>query len=681
MPLTGPISLPALLVLVILSIPCLILAQYNPGTDSVILSLGSLSFNEKLTRITDLADSLQEKNGPLSHDLARHALAMARSANNQTAQVDALGIIGAYFFYRDQTDSAIFYFLAALQLADPRTPVSERAFLHVATAACYQTQGNVEAAIQQYEKALDLNLPDKETSSTFRNVFHNVARIYMEQGEFLKAASMFRKSLAISEARKDTSPIINTQILLGDAYREAKKYDSAFYFLRHTQPLIFLPDYHTEQIYLLNNLGAVFLDSGVYDSATLYFNRMMPLIAGQEDSAYSLSMVHYNLGRIEKENARYQSAISHFEQAKHYAHLSQLPDRILYALRELQETLALSQNFEAAYKVQAQYVQLKDSLSEIEGRERLERLTAKLQLQQKEMEKSELVYSNRIRTILLLLTVFSLISVLIITLVVVQRYRAKLTLNRMLSAQNQKITEQSASISQQNFRLEKSIHELHELAFIVSHNLREPLRRIGSYTSLLEMRYGSKLPPEATEFMNYTLQGVRDLKLMLDELLNYVVIGIEHHELSPVDFGMAISSVEEKISQLMPDTDVQVQILNPLPVMTSNRELVETIFFHLIQNSVKFRSGKPPVITISSTPVNSGYQFSVKDNGRGIDPMSIEKVFSLFYKGIVSDESGGTGIGLSICKKIVNYHHGEIWAESTPGQGATFHFTLSPLDQ
>lgn len=674
----GPILLPALFIGLLILIPCLASSQSFQPVDSVLKQGADLPLSKQIFSLNQKADSLAAINPPLALALAGKAHDLAKQEKIAPEQIEALRIIGSVYFYQSQTDSAWKYFRAALKLTNDQTPRTDVAYILNALAACYQLDLNLDAAILEYENILKLGLTTEEAPRILRNLYHNAAHIFKTQENYPKAISWFKKSMDISLHIRDSSAVISTQNLIGDTYREAKNYDSAMYCLRFAHYLIVKTDNPRERVSVVNNIGAVFLDQGIYDSASVYFKIGLD-ISQQDTNILGISVINYNLGRIAQENQRYQEAIRLFGISLKVAEDGQLTERILYGMKELHHTLALKGDFPQAYEIQQRYVQLKDSLSEEEGREKIARLEAKLMIQEKEQEKQALLYANQLRTIWLTGSLLALGLVLIMAGVLINRYRYKSKLSELLEAQNLKIRAQSEAIAQKNFRMEKSLNELHEFAFIVSHNLREPLRRIGSYISLINMRYASSLPAEAHEFMGYSVQGVQDLKHMLDDLLSYVIVEIENHEVRPVNTAEIVETVRLKIVEELPGTEITIVQSTPLPVITSSPNLAELLFSHIIQNSVKFRSVQPPLIDISAIQIENGYLFTIADNGVGIDSMSIQKVFSLFYKGSVSEEYGGTGIGLSICKKIVNLHHGEIWAESSPANGTKIHFTLYPL--
>ncbi|MDX2249435.1 MAG: tetratricopeptide repeat protein [Bacteroidia bacterium] len=673
----GPILLPALFLSVLILLPCLSVSQTSAPLDSIFQLQNRLPSADFIHTLNEQADVYLNSDPVAAQKLAREAFTLAKKEKLAAEQMEALRIIGTLFFYEGVRDSARNYFFAALEFSDQNSDPVNLALIRTAIAACYQLDLNYEAALQEYEKILELGVSEAREPLMLRNIYHNLAYVHKERGSYQQAISWFEKSLNISIQAKDSFPMISSGNLLGDTYREMKKYKEAMLHLRQALYLANTLKTDHDRVYILNNIGSVFLDQAIYDSAASYFEEGL-ILAQKTENLLGSAGINYNLGRIAQGKGKYEEALVFFRLSLEIAKKNQLSDRILFSLKELHHTLALMDNFSEAYKVQEEYVQLKDSLAEVEGREKLAWLETKFKIREKDHEKAALVQENRLQLAMLFSSLMALGLMIILAGVLVNRYNSKLKTNQLLESQNHMILEQSESIAQKNFRMEKSLHELNEFAYIVSHNLREPLRRIGSYVSLLDIRYRGALPEDAREFITYAVQGVRDLKEMLDDLLNYVVIEIEDYEISKVNMADILQKAITKLSPDISKAGATVISASPLPFFTSNTHLLEMLFYHLIENSLKFRGENNPQIDISVKPKENGYIFSLKDNGVGIDEMSIPKVFSLFYKGSTTSQYSGTGIGLAICKKIVNLHHGEIWAESMIGKGTTIHFTLYP---
>jgi PAS domain S-box-containing protein len=224
--------------------------------------------------------------------------------------------------------------------------------------------------------------------------------------------------------------------------------------------------------------------------------------------------------------------------------------------------------------------------------------------------------------------------------------------------------------------LERSNAELERFAYVASHDLQEPLRMVSSYTQLLARRYTGRLDDNADEFIRYAVNGATRMQRLINDLLVYSRVSSRARQATPTDSGRAVATALSNLSRAIEDTGAEVDV-GPLPeVLVDGSQLVQ-VFQNLIGNAIKFHSpGNRPIIRIGALRQNGMWQISVHDNGLGIDPAYFDRIFILFQRLHTRDTYSGTGIGLAICKKIVERHGGRIWVDSAEGRGATFTFTL-----
>ena len=217
--------------------------------------------------------------------------------------------------------------------------------------------------------------------------------------------------------------------------------------------------------------------------------------------------------------------------------------------------------------------------------------------------------------------------------------------------------------------------ELEQFAYISSHDLKEPLRMITSFLQLLQKKYSDNLDQDANEFINYAVDGAKRLDLLINDLLEFSRIGSQERELKYLNSEKIIDLVLINLKPLIQDNNVKITY-DPLPSIYANDQQIVQLFQNLISNAIKYRSKENPEIHISSYKLDNEYVFSVKDNGIGIDKKHLEQIFTIFHRLHTRGKYAGTGIGLAISEKIVQQHHGKIWAESELGKGTTFYFTI-----
>ena len=223
--------------------------------------------------------------------------------------------------------------------------------------------------------------------------------------------------------------------------------------------------------------------------------------------------------------------------------------------------------------------------------------------------------------------------------------------------------------------LERSNEELQQFAYVASHDLQEPLRMVSSYTQLLERRYGDRLDGDAKEFMDFIVDGAARMKQLIEDLLAYSRVGTRGRELSPTSSGAALDKALANLRAAQEASGAQVTHDEMPEVLADGAQLTQ-LFQNLVGNAMKFRGEEAPRVHVGVEGRDKVWVFTVRDNGIGLDPQYADRIFMMFQRLHNKAEYPGTGIGLAICKKIVERHGGHIWVESKPGEGATFGFTL-----
>lgn len=223
--------------------------------------------------------------------------------------------------------------------------------------------------------------------------------------------------------------------------------------------------------------------------------------------------------------------------------------------------------------------------------------------------------------------------------------------------------------------LKRSNQELEQFAYIASHDLQEPLRAVTGYTQLLELEYRDNLDETAQDYMNFIVDGAGRMQQLIQDLLAYSRVGTRAGEFAPVDCNAVVEQVLKNL-QVAIAHDRATVTCDPLPVVMANKTQLLQLFQNLISNALKFRREELPQVRIWAQSSDRAWLFQVRDNGIGIKPRYQERIFEIFKRLHTRREFPGTGIGLAICKKIVERHGGRIWVESQPGVGTTFCFTL-----
>lgn len=223
--------------------------------------------------------------------------------------------------------------------------------------------------------------------------------------------------------------------------------------------------------------------------------------------------------------------------------------------------------------------------------------------------------------------------------------------------------------------LARSNRDLEQFAYVASHDLQEPLRMVATYTQLLAERYRGKLDGDADKYIHYAVDGAVRMQSLIQDLLAFSRVGRQGIQLQEVDCRAMVAMAAKNLEVAIEQSEAQI-VCDKLPVVNADRSQMLQLFQNLIGNAIKFHGDQPPVINISAQRRMKDWLFSVADNGIGIAPEHAEIVFVIFKRLHTSAEYPGSGIGLAICKKIVEQQGGRIWVESEVGKGSTFSFTL-----
>jgi light-regulated signal transduction histidine kinase (bacteriophytochrome) len=248
-------------------------------------------------------------------------------------------------------------------------------------------------------------------------------------------------------------------------------------------------------------------------------------------------------------------------------------------------------------------------------------------------------------------------------------------LEQLLEVQERTVIEQSERLARQARQLKRSNEELERFAYIISHDLQEPLRMVSSYTQLLADRYQGRLDEKADRYIEYAVGGAKRMQQLINDLLTYSRVTSRGQTFSPTPLDEVMDAVLVDLGVLIQETGATIH-RGALPVVLGDRSQMRQVFQNLLANALHYRREESsPEVSVTAERVADGWRLAVRDNGVGIDPRFQEKIFAIFQR-LDRKRSQGTGIGLALCKRIVEHHGGRISVDSAPGAGSTFYFTL-----
>ncbi len=255
--------------------------------------------------------------------------------------------------------------------------------------------------------------------------------------------------------------------------------------------------------------------------------------------------------------------------------------------------------------------------------------------------------------------------------------RLSVAIRRALQEKRERDQRQQAerNLARKVEELARSNGELEQFAHVASHDLQEPLRMVAAYTQLLGDRYRGKLDGDADKYIGYAVEGAVRMQTLILDLLAFSQAGHNQQSPGPVECNAAFDAAMHNLRRAIEETGAVVTRDN-LPALTADSTQLGQLFQNLIGNAIKFRGTEVPAVRISAAKQNDEWRFSVSDNGIGILPQYKDKIFVIFQRLHTREQYSGNGVGLAICRRIVDHYGGRIWVESEPGRGSTFYFTL-----
>ncbi|QRV15316.1 histidine kinase [Haloterrigena salifodinae] len=257
-----------------------------------------------------------------------------------------------------------------------------------------------------------------------------------------------------------------------------------------------------------------------------------------------------------------------------------------------------------------------------------------------------------------------------------ERQNEELKEKHAVERRNDELEATKAQLERANARLEASNERLEEFAYAASHDLQEPLRMISSYLQLIERRYADALDEDGQEFIDFAVDGADRMRRMIDGLLEYSRVETQGDPFESVDLDAVLDDVLTDLQLRIEETDAAIA-REPLPTVTGDAGQLRQVFQNLLSNALEYSGDDPPRVAVSAEETGSEWVIAVRDEGIGIDPADIDRIFALFQRLHSVEESVGSGIGLAVCKRIVERHGGEIRVDSEPGEGSTFSVAIS----
>ncbi len=530
--------------------------------------------------------------------------------------------------------------------------------------ALYYIAGDYDKAADFYFKSLACS--EKRNSPINQIItLKNLTEIYAAAKHSDLALQSIEKAYILAKMQSDNQVIITVLISYANALCEMSKFDDAIAKIKESFSLAGKDNALLGSTILANlSLGDIYFKQKNYDSAEQSFSLCLEHIDLLTD--YNLAKLYIDLGDIDFIRKKINLAEKNYIEGLSIAQKIQMLPSIQKAHQGLYEVYKLKNNTTFALSHLELSNNLRDSLYSEEKTKRIAELQFRYDLERSEKEIQELKFNqNRV----FWAGGLGLLSVTILLLAYFAFIKGQN--NKSLLSKNQEI-------EQQNKRLEESNEVLRQFAYASAHDLKEPLRNIGSFVSLIQRRFGNQLPEECTEYMGYVTSGVKKMNNLLEDLLAYsTLIMNKEPEKEIVKLNEIVRDIKQNLQSTIEHKKAKIECSDNLMGLNMSRLHTTQLLQNLVSNGIKFVNGKTPIIQIVASEANNKVLITVEDNGIGIQKEYSEKVFHLFQRLHKNDSRyEGTGVGLAICKNIVDKYNGQIWFESIEDKGTKFFIQL-----
>jgi len=550
-------------------------------------------------------------------EIANTALILAQKLNDKHSESRINTYIGGINLQKGNLNLAKNHFYKALSIyKNCLNDLDLLARIKLGLGSYFFDINDFENSLTYFFKALQLDIPLLKSA-----VYNNIASVYIRLNQYNEAFEYLFEGLRLSEEEENYDRQLFFLYNIGASYHSQKEYLNAIdYYHRTTEIIDKINGYQYMQCLCLSRIGTVNNDLGNYTTGFKYFNKALEI-----SKKHSLNREQTRLLRqIGETKLKVNDKTSFLE----YHHLSiqkakkyDLPQEILSAYHNLKQFYKSLDNFEKAFE----YAEL------------IIELQKKSFTKERDLKVADIRKENKHEI-------------------------------ELLAQKNQYIEEQNTILAQTNSMLE-------EFTYVVAHDLKEPLRSILNFTTLLSKKSQNQLNSESKVYIDYIIKSAKHMNALLVDLLKYTTIDKTEIVKENINLNDLIDEVQFLLSAAIKQNE-SVVISENLPTIKANQTHIKQLFQQLIHNAIKFRKKHElTIIEIASTKTSTHHIFSVKDNGIGINEKYQEEIFKIFNR-LDKKNYQGTGIGLAICNKIVQLYGGNIWVESKADEGATFYFSI-----
>jgi signal transduction histidine kinase len=573
----------------------------------------------------------------------------------------------AYRKYGDYQKAKTFH-QQALSFAEESKDTETCEIIYNGLGAFNYTIENNEKAVEFFLKSLKFAeyRPNNELGIIIS--LRNLAEIYTLSKHDALALQTIEKAYQIANIKNDKETTARVLISYCNTLSDIGRFEEATLKINEALALIGDNENHTEiKILALSKLGDIYGQQNNYTKAAYYYN----LCLSQKDniSESNLCSIYSNFGNIHLNKKDFPTALSYFEKSLNLANQYHLVSAIQKNHVGMYEVFSGQKNVKMAFFHLEQANFLRDSLQSDEKNKHLAELQMQYDFNKSEKQVEDLkLRENKIK--ILVASFCCLFVLLFLGFIVYTKGK-----------NNAFLLQKSKEINLQNKKLEESNEVLQQFAYASAHDLKEPLRNIGNFVTLIQRRFGQNLPEEALEYMNYVTKGTKKMNALLEDLLSYSTLIASNELLQETsNLGTIIDEIKFNLQANISEKEANISFLGENIEIPVSKLHSTQLFQNLLSNAMKFVDDKKPKIEIQHKNAGNSILIEIKDNGIGIEKEYGEKIFNLFQRLNKNDARyEGTGVGLAICKNIVEKYNGKIWFDSEKNEGTTFFISFPKI--
>jgi signal transduction histidine kinase len=626
-----------------------------------------LKFCWKLHR-TDIAKT---------EEFANRSLMLSEKLAYKKGKGKSYSYISWVHFSNGDNDLALEYSQKALIIGEQINDRDLMAMAYNDIAMIYSEIGRADEALAIWQKSINLDT-EAGDADNIPATYLNMANLLTKNDNHQEARKYFLKALEVSKTSKNTMIISAVHLGIAEMYEEEKNYDKASD--NYEKALKLAKKDEDKEIIAFATLGLSYINAerGNKEMALQQAEAAVKLTETIGD-VYSATISNGKLAVIQRKLKEYEKSLETSHKVIRLSKENNMITIAIEAYKDISETYTEIQDYKQAYFFSQKYHSLRDStFSEQKAKNILnlekkyqsdlkEKENTVLKLQQQEQE-LQIQQNNRFNKTLL----FVLFLISIVGFLSYRRYIDKISAHKLLE---EKVNERTEELRLMNKNLETSNKELERFAYIASHDLREPLRNISGFAGLLKRELKPEAGSNINEYLSFITNNTSQLNTLIQDILTYSKVNKANEVLYDVDPNTIVKDINKSLAHSIKEKKVKIFIKGNLPVLKSNGQQVYFLFKNLIENGIKYNNSEFPRIDIICHDIGDKYEFLVKDNGIGIDPEYSSKVFEMFTRLHDRKQFTGTGLGLSLCRKIVENHGGTIKVNSEKDKGSSFVFT------